>query len=111
MNREYIIDLFSLDMKYYDSPNGTKVFYSDYDSITQQFCFRRVIRDLGFQITLSEKIVDDDDEILERHFVTNITIQQFDEMESVHENYIWSNEIIFYHSSESSNPEQEEPQN
>ena len=114
IRRELIVDLFSLNMKEYDNvENGCKVFFTDYDSLTQTFCFRRVIRDLGYKITSTERIVDEDDEVLERHFITNISIQQGNEMGRIYDEYLWGDEVVFYNTSGSDNtpPEEDEPQN
>jgi len=112
--RELIIDLYSLGMKEYETDTGEyKVYFTDYDSLTQTFCFRRVIRDLGFRITTTERIVDQDDEVLERHFITNITVQEANEMGRVYDEYLWGTEVVFYNDDSSDNPapEQNEPQN
>ena len=121
--REFIIDLHSLGMKAYnDESTQTKVYYTYHDSLTQTFCFRRVMRDLGYRITATHMYYEDeyyeDDEVVEKHFHTNISIQDGDNMFNIYNDYIDSNEIDFFISSRSSScnssissPSEIEPQN
>lgn len=94
INRDLVIDLFSLDMKRSDR-NGYKIFSTEYDSLTQEFCLRRVIRDLGYKITTTEKKTDDDDDVIEKHFITNIPIEQAEQMARIYEEYMWTDEVVF----------------
>ena len=119
--REFIIDLHSLGMKAYDDESTqTKVYYTYHDSLTQTFCFRRVMRDLGFRITSTHVYYEDEDyeEVIEKHFHTNISIQDGDNMFNIYLDYIGSSEVDFFISSRSnssnssiSNPAEIEPQN
>ena len=118
--REFIIDLHSLGMKVYDDESTqTKVYYTYHDSLTQTFCFRRVMRNLGYRITATHVYYEDeyyeDDEVVEKHFHTNIPIQDGDNMFNIYNDYIDSNEIDFFISSRSnssiSSPAEIEPQN
>ena len=118
--REFIIDLHSLGMKVYDDESTqTKVYYTYHDSLTQTFCFRRVMRNLGYRITATHVYYEDeyyeDGEVVEKHFHTNISIQDGDNMLNIYNDYIDSSEIDFFISSRSnssiSSPAEIEPQN
>jgi len=117
--REQIIDLLSLEMDTYeDAQTNKQVFSTEYGSLTQTFCFRRVIRELGYNVISTSVYYRDSsrEEVMERHFNTDMPVEQFNEMVNIYNDYIESNEIEFYVSSSSSNsycssPAEIEPQN
>ena len=105
MNRDLIIELYSLGLIVSDDEDlEKKVFISEYDSLTQECCFRRIIRELGFIIIFTHIYKDSDNNVYEKNFYTNMTLQDGEIIQDIYDEYLNSEQIEYFIDS------QDEPQ-